>query len=130
MTIVTIRTDKPEAAIGLYSDTTQLTSVSWPAHRELAETIHVKLRDMLSEQHKDWADIQGVVFFKGPGSFTGLRIGASVANALSDGLGAVVVGASGENWINEGVSRLLAGEADKLALPEYGAPPHITAPKK
>ena len=130
MLIVTIRTDKPEAEIGLYEDHTQLAYVPWPAHRELAETIHQRLRDLLTGNHKDWHDVQAIVFYKGPGSFTGLRIGASVANALADGLGAVIVGGTGEQWIEGGITRLLAGEADALALPEYGAAPHITAPKK
>lgn len=130
MLIITIRTDKPEAEIGLYDHQTQLASVTWPAHRELAETIHRQLHDMLSGKQKDWHDVQAVVFYKGPGSFTGLRIGASVANALADGLGAVIVGSDGGQWIENGIKRVLAGESDPLALPEYGAAPHITAPKK
>ena len=130
MLILTIRTDKPEAEIGLYDGDKQLDYVTWPAHRELAETIHIKLRDLLQGKGKDLDKIGGLVFFKGPGSFTGLRIGASVANALADGTGALIVGSAGEQWIDEGLKRLLAGDSDKLALPEYGSAPHITAPKK
>jgi tRNA threonylcarbamoyladenosine biosynthesis protein TsaB len=130
MFILTVRTDKPEAEIGLYQGTEQLVYVPWPAHRELAETIHLKLRAMLDTKQKDLHDVEGIVFYKGPGSFTGLRIGASVANALAEGTGAAIIGSAGEQWIEDGIKRLLAGEADKLALPEYGAAPHITAPRK
>ena len=130
MLILTIRTDKPEAELGLYEGTKQLAYYTWPAHRELAETIHLKLRDLLGSKHKALHDVQGIVFFQGPGSFTGLRIGASVANALAEGTVAPIVGTVGDQWIEEGLKRLLTGEKDPLALPEYGAAPHITAPRK
>jgi len=130
MLILTIRTDKPEAELGLYQDDQQLAYITWPAHRELSDTIHLKLRDLLTSQNKRLGDIRGMVFFQGPGSFTGLRIGASVANALSESIGTVIIGMTGGEWINRGVSRLLAGETDRLALPEYGALPNITQPRK
>lgn len=134
MLIVTIRTDKPEAEIGLYEDAKQLDYLAWQAHRELAETMHLKLRDLLAAHGKQLADMQGIVFFKGPGSFTGLRIGASVANALAYGFSCPIIGSSGgnggEGWIEQGVESLLAGKSDKVVLPEYGAAPHITTPSK
>lgn len=130
MLILTIRTDKPEAEIGLFDATKQLDYDTWLAHRELAETIHTKIRQLLDEQNAGWHDIQGVVVFKGPGSFTGLRIGISTANALAYGLSVPVVSATGQEWIQTGIRRLLAGDGDVITLPEYGSPPHITLPKK
>ena len=130
MTIITIKTDNPEAEIGLYEDHEQLAYLTWPAHRELAETIHHKLRGVLEDKGKNWQNIHGIVFYKGPGSFTGLRIGASVANALAEGLQAPIVGSTGEAWMTSGIERLLGGEWDPLAMPEYGAEPHITTPKR
>jgi tRNA threonylcarbamoyladenosine biosynthesis protein TsaB len=130
MIILTIRTDKPEAELGLYDDSKQLAYTTWLAHRELSETIHLRLRDILVAQHKELHDLQGIVFFQGPGSFTGLRIGASVVNALGEGVRAAIIGSVGEDWIQQGINRLLAGEADPLAIPEYGAAPNITAPRK
>jgi tRNA threonylcarbamoyladenosine biosynthesis protein TsaB len=130
MIILTIRTDKPEAELGLYDDSKQLAYTNWLAHRQLAETIHLKLRDILADQHQELSDLQGIVFFQGPGSFTGLRIGASVANALGEGVKATIIGSMGDDWIQRGINRLLDGEADPLAIPEYGAAPNITAPRK
>jgi tRNA threonylcarbamoyladenosine biosynthesis protein TsaB len=129
MIILTIRTDKPEAEIGLYKDNQRLAYETWTAHRELAETIHVQIAKILQFASKKWNDVEGTVVYKGPGSFTGLRIGLSVANALAYGLNVPIM-AEGENWIETGISRLLKGDADALALPEYGAPVHITKPKK
>jgi hypothetical protein len=46
MITLTVRTDKPEAEVGLYKDNEQLAYISWQAHRELAETLHGKIRDL------------------------------------------------------------------------------------
>lgn len=130
MLIVVIRTDNPEAEIGLYDDERQLAYEKWQAHRQLAETIHLKLRDMLKGQGKELADLGGVVAYKGPGSFTGLRIGLSVANALGSSYGLPMVGATDDDWAEKGVHSLLAHtETSTIVLPEYGSPVHITPPK-
>jgi len=130
MIILTVRTEKPDAEIGLYDDRTQLAYETWQAHRQLAETMHAKIESMLKSQHKDWPDLQGIVCFEGPGSFTGLRIGLTVGNALSGSYGLPIVAAQDPNWLETGIDRLLAGETDELAMPFYGADAHITAPKK
>lgn len=129
MIILTLRTDKPESEIGLYNDNTQLAYEVWPAHRQLAETLHLKLTAMLGSVYKVLGDIEGIVVYQGPGSFTGLRIGLATANALAYGIGCPIVAAK-DGWIEFGIQRLLAGENDKAALPEYGAPVHITSPRK
>lgn len=129
MIILTIRTDKPESEIGLYQDDKQLAYEVWPAGRELSVQIHTKIREMLQSQGYGWPDLNGIVCFKGPGSFTGLRIGLSVANGLAYGLRIPVV-AEKDTWIEQGIARLVHGKTDKIALPEYGRPAHITQSKK
>lgn len=129
MLILTIRTDNPEAEIGLYDDQKQLAYEVWPAHRELSDTILTKIKELLGSQGKDFKDIQGIVCFQGPGSFTGLRIGITVADTFAYGLNVPVV-ATQDDWIERGIRRLKAGENDRIALPHYGAPVHITQQKK
>lgn len=129
MLILTIRTDKPEAELGLFEDDQQLAYSTWQAHRELAETIHIKLRALLNQAGKTYQDLEGIIIFKGPGSFTGLRIGFSVANALADSLNKPVVATEKATWIEEGIVRLAKGQSETIALPNYGADPHITQPK-
>jgi tRNA threonylcarbamoyladenosine biosynthesis protein TsaB len=130
MYILTIRTDNPQAEIGLYNDAAQIAYVAWQAHRQLAETIHLKIKEILDQAQLTERDIAGIVVFKGPGSFTGLRIGFAVANALAASLNVAIVSAMDESWKQTGIDRLLAQENEKVALPEYGALPNITKPRK
>jgi tRNA threonylcarbamoyladenosine biosynthesis protein TsaB len=130
MLILTIRTDKPEAEIGLYENDKKLAYEVWYAHRELSVTIHHKIKDLLDSQNKTWQDLHGAVCFEGPGSFTGLRIGLTVANALAYGLDIPIVATTGENWLADGLVDLATGKNIKIALPKYGADANITMPKK
>lgn len=129
MLIISIRTDSAEAEVGLFEDKTQLEYKKWAAHRELSATIHLTIKKLLTKQTKSFADIQAIVVFQGPGSFTGLRIGVSVANAIAYGLNVPIVAASGENWLDHGLTNLMSGQNQKMVLPEYGAPVHITQQK-
>lgn len=130
MLVLTIRTDKPESEIGIYQDGQAIAYEKWQAHRQLAETIHQKLRDLLSSQDKSFEDIAAVAVYQGPGSFTGLRIGLTVANALAMSYHLPIVGAVGDDWCERAISRLTAGQSDTNVVPEYGADVHITAQKK
>jgi len=130
MLILTIRTDKPEAEVGLFDDETKLAYETWAAHRELSDTIHKKIKGLLQSSGKDFKDLQGVACFQGPGSFTGLRIGITTADTFAYGLKIPIVAAEGEDWIEQAIKRLLDGQNDKIALPHYGAPVHITTQRK
>jgi tRNA threonylcarbamoyladenosine biosynthesis protein TsaB len=130
MLILTLRTDKPEAEIGLFDGQDKVAYEIWEGHRKLAETIHIKIEDLLEADGKAWQDIKGIVAFEGPGSFTGLRIGLTTANAIAASLNVPIVAAKGDGWVQEGILRLLAGEQDEIALPFYGQDAHITLPRK
>lgn len=130
MLILTIRTDKPEAEVGLYEDTIVLENFLWQAHRQLAETLHATIRDLFLRNNRQLQDVDGIVCFQGPGSFTGLRIGLTVANTLAYSFAVPIVAVQGEDFAPVGVRRLIQAENDKLAIPFYGADVHITAQKK
>lgn len=130
MIILTIRTDKPEAEIGLYDDSTQIDYQMWEAHRQLAETLHSRIDQLLTNNQKSLRDLQAILCFQGPGSFTGLRIGLTVANTLSYSYGLPILAQQDPQWLESGIKRLLAGEHESLALPYYGADAHITPPRK
>lgn len=130
MLILTIRTDKPDAEVGLFEDDTKLAYSTWPAHRQLAESIHLKIKELLESQNHGLDDLRGIIVFKGPGSFTGLRIGLSVANALAYSLRIPIVSPANDDWLEAGRRALSQGKDEQVALPEYGSPPRVTLPKR
>ncbi len=102
----------------------------WEAQRDLAQHLLGYLEDTLKKNGKNWRNITGIGTFRGPGSFTGLRIGLTVLNTLADSLDISIVGETGNEWKTMAVDRLLAHQNDKLVMPEYGGDAHITQPKK
>ena len=130
--ILTIRTDKPEAEVGVYDmDGGQLGYHIWLAHRQLSTTLLGVIRDELQKQKATFDDVASILVFRGPGSFTGLRIGITVANTLAYGLTVPIVGVADErDWLERGLEKLKNGGNDRLVLPEYGAEAHITRQKK
>jgi tRNA threonylcarbamoyladenosine biosynthesis protein TsaB len=102
----------------------------WESGRELAKGLLGYLEAQLKVNNKTWQDISSIVAFKGPGSFTGLRIGLTVLNTLADSLAIPIVGTVGESWQIEGNKKLASGQNEKIVMPEYGAEANITTPRK
>ena len=128
--ILGMRTDKPESELYLIKDSEQIDSLVWQAHRKLAETLHAHIDKLLTNNKCLLDNLDGIVIYEGPGSFTGLRIGMSVANALGYSLSVPVQAMGGEAWLEEGVKSVLAGKTNTVALPKYGSTAHITKPKR
>lgn len=127
---LTIRTDKPESEIGLFDGHEKITYLAWEAHRQLAETLHAKIDELLTGAKRTLGDVNGIVCYKGPGSFTGLRIGLTVGNALSYSLDIPIVGANGDDWQVEGINELSQTPRKQTIVPDYGREAHITKQKK
>ena len=102
----------------------------WESGRGLAKGLLGYLQEQLEAQGKSWTDVTGLGVFKGPGSFTGLRIGITVMNSLSYANTLPIVGEMGDTWQEKALSRLANGENDEMVLPEYGGEANITTPRK
>ena len=125
-----IRTDSPEATFYLYEGAKRVEQKTWQADRELAKKLLGELEVFLGEHDQQFTTLKGLFIYKGPGSFTGLRIGTTVMNTLAYGLSIPIVGEKGDDWINNAVLKLNDGKNDTLVLPFYGADPRITKPTK
>lgn len=130
MITLVLRTDKPQAELYLYENEKLRTKLTWQAHRQLTKTIHKQITKLLMLQSLALEQLGGIVVFEGPGSFTGLRIGLTVANALAYAYSIPIVTTSGQNWIEDGIKQLQAGKNDRIALPRYGQPVYITKPTR
>ena len=127
MLMLALRTDKPLAELYLYEDDTLLDALKWEAHRKLAETIHQQIDALLVQQGRTLSDVEKIGVYEGPGSFTGLRIGISVANTLAYSLDTPIVSGEGEEWLQ---NCLIHGGSKEPVTPKYGSEPHITKQKK
>jgi tRNA threonylcarbamoyladenosine biosynthesis protein TsaB len=103
---------------------------TWEANRTLARDMLAYLRDSLAEHGATFDDISGIGVFRGPGSFTGLRIGLTVLNTIATDQNVPIVGSTDDDWRAVCETRLQHGENDQIVLPEYGGDAHVTAPRK
>ena len=83
---------------------------------DLAEKLLQFIKDKLEENGKTWQDITEIEFMSGPGSFTGLRIGASIVNTLAHELEIPLYDHHGNEH--------------KQIIPDYGRPANISKPQK
>lgn len=128
--ILAIRTDNPDAELGLYGGEEKKSYLKWRADRKLSSDIHKKIDELFKECDTDYSGLSGVVIYKGPGSFTGLRIGFSVANVIASELDIPIAAAGGKQWINDRLKLIKTEPERRMALPDYGSEPKTTKPKK
>lgn len=116
--------------ITLVDDVAQQVDLEWQADRNLARDMLAYLRDILAERQLMFTDITGIGVYRGPGSYTGLRIGLTVLNTIASSEHIPIVGATGDNWREDCIVKLQSGVDDQIILPEYGGDAHITKPRK
>jgi tRNA threonylcarbamoyladenosine biosynthesis protein TsaB len=127
--ILLIDTSTPDCRLTLIDGEQRFDDV-WTADRTLADKLLGYLRGQLQAHGKTWSDITGIGVFKGPGSFTGLRIGLTVMNTLADSLDIPIIGETDEDWQQKALKRLDEGQNDRLVMPLYGREANITKPRK
>ncbi len=128
--ILTIKTDQADADITLYKNDVLLDSYSWLAGRQLSDTLLLKISQLLRDNNISTKDLKAVIVYQGPGSFTGLRIGILIANAIAYSLDIPVIASGGEQWVQQATSKLGSDNFTTGATPVYGAPVNITKQRK
>jgi tRNA threonylcarbamoyladenosine biosynthesis protein TsaB len=109
---------------------TDRASYEWKAERELAKGLLGWIENTLDSSGETLLTIRGIGVFQGPGSFTGLRIGMTVANTLASSLSVPIVAATGERWQGDCLVALQSGKNEKIVLPLYDRDANITKPRK
>jgi len=129
--ILALKTVGDLAEVGVYVNGAQLAKKQIPADRQLSKDLLACIDDALKSAQVEKTEIQGVAVYSGPGSFTGLRIGVTVANTIASSLDVGCVGISGDNWSEDAI--IAAQYGVTFAAPvvcEYGGEANITKPKR
>ncbi len=104
MTLFIDSTKNTEFIIRLDEQEKRITNNN-PRDQDILLSIH----QFLGEQGKELKDLTAIKIVEGPGTFTSLRLGVTIANTLSFALGIPVNNLPQGDWVE----------------PEYGKPPSI-----
>lgn len=102
--LLSIDTSDNKKTIVKLNQKTIINQYSSPCSQKLLLVIN----QLLKQEHKTLKDLTAIKVNLGPGSFTSLRVGVSVANALSFALNIPV------------------NNQKPPVIPQYGVPPNIT----
>lgn len=128
--ILLLKTAAKDCQVSIYDNGETIYSDSWLADRQLANGLLEYLANALSKNKLNFTDLSAIGVYKGPGSFTSLRIGITVANTLAGSLNIPIVGEAGDDWQQIALECLSSGQTDQIVLPIYGAEPNITTQRK
>lgn len=126
-------TSSPIARMGLMKGSDLVDVLEWEAGRELSKTFFSNLEKLFANNKVSLTDIGKIVAVRGPGTFTGLRIGISIVNAFAFALDTPISGIIQEKSMSlEEI--YLAGRDDSdregILTPFYDREPNITKKKR
>ena len=128
--ILAIKTDQPEAELYLYEDQKLVAKYSWLAGRELSSSLMIQIEKFINNNDVEIKNLNAMIVYEGPGSFTGLRIGITVANSIAYSLDISVSASGGLNWAQQAIDKIDSKKFTVGAAPLYGAPVNITKQRK
>jgi tRNA threonylcarbamoyladenosine biosynthesis protein TsaB len=124
--ILYIDTANEETRVSIFRNSRILNEKKWNGHGDLSVSLLREIDSILLESKIHKGDLDEVVVNKGPGSYTGLRIGITVANFLAWSLKIEVFAGKIEN----GKLSITGNNKNKYILPKYFRQAHITRSKK
>lgn len=90
--ILSIETATPVCSVALHENGVLIGSHDIHVDRSHSEKLAVMIKNLLDNCNKKKHDLSAVAISKGPGSYTGLRIGASTAKGICYGLNIPLIG--------------------------------------
>ncbi len=112
---------RPGVLIALKSGGEIVIQNFYPGNREQAEKLLPSIEQLLTEAGLKLFDLEKIEVVNCGGSFTSLRLGVVIANALGYALGVPVSGTSGQSFLASGY---------QIVAPEYISEPSITLKNK
>jgi tRNA threonylcarbamoyl adenosine modification protein YeaZ len=112
---------RPGVLIALKSGGEIVIQNFYPGNREQAEKLLPSIEQLLAETGLKLSDLEKIEVVNCGGSFTSLRLGVVIANALGYALGVPVSGTSGQSFLASGY---------QIVAPEYISEPSITLKNK
>lgn len=129
--ILALRTDSMTAFLATLSPAGKiLKSNEWEAGRQLSVQLPAAIDEILAQSNSSYTDLTGLIVYEGPGSFTGLRIGITIANTIAHEQNIPIIGTTGDDWIVDGVQKLKSAQPGSIVMPVYGGEANITKPRK
>lgn len=126
-------TSSEEAKIKLFNKSGKIhDQKNWQSQKNQSEELLTEIDNILLKNNLNKSELFGIIVNQGPGSYTGLRVGLSTANAIAFSLNIPILGVkNGANSakIKKIVSSFDKGSQKSLILPVYKYPAKITKPK-
>lgn len=94
MNLLAVDTSTTSCSVALFSDHRLLAEVVYTAGKTHSRHLLAIIHEILSRCDCEPADVGGIAVTRGPGTFTGLRIGISTVKGLAVATGTPVVGVS------------------------------------
>jgi tRNA threonylcarbamoyl adenosine modification protein YeaZ len=106
---IAIHTASPDLGLAISNFADDHRAQTWALGRALSTHMHVHLMEFMEPQ--TWADLAFMAVAKGPGGFTGTRIGVVTARTMAQQLGIPLFGVSTLAAVAQSFQRKLAGSA-------------------
>ena len=121
--------------LGLFQSRQKVFWLKLKTQQNKSENLLSGIDRLLNQNKKTLKALNGIIVVNGPGSFTGIRVGLSVANTLVCVLRIPVIGINlnqgkdNQELLEQGIKRLLKTKTSKPVMPFYGKEPNITQAK-
>ena len=125
MLTLAINTASPKIEIALLKGKSRIAGNSWESHTDETQKLLPAISLMLKKTQRTFEDIDRLLVHPGPGSFSALRIGVTVANTLRYALGIPMYTMQPPSVGEYRIKRLRLKKV-KIVAPKYSLPPKIT----
>ncbi|MBX3096546.1 MAG: tRNA (adenosine(37)-N6)-threonylcarbamoyltransferase complex dimerization subunit type 1 TsaB [Fimbriimonadaceae bacterium] len=118
--ILTLSTSSPIISAALGERGKVQFSATKEGHRRASELVIDTVEEVLSQAKVDLKDLEGIVVDVGPGGFTSVRVGVTVAKMWGTAFPLSLYAVSAFDLINPGGDAAIAGRSDEIVVRREG----------